>query len=328
MDYYKILEINRDASASDVAKAYNKLSLKWHPKLSKLDHNTTYHHFCLISEAYEVLSDPIKRTFYDKYGEEKLKEGFFANGNLKGGYSFAGNPEEIFEKFFGTSNPFAQLIDTNGSENHGTLFSHAFGGQNFPGIPGPQDLEIQVECTLHELYNGCAKTVSYQRQILNKDGITTRQITETKEIKIDRGIETGQKIVYKELGNEAAGFKSSDLIFQIKETPHPTFKRKGNDLLYIAKVKLANAIAADPIQIVTLDNRKLQVPVDQIISPKYVKMIENEGMPIFQQDEVKDFGKPYTFGNLYIRFDIQFPEDLTESQKNRIKDILLEGQQQ
>ena len=37
MDYYKILEINRDASASEVAKAYNKLSLKWHPKLSKLD---------------------------------------------------------------------------------------------------------------------------------------------------------------------------------------------------------------------------------------------------------------------------------------------------
>jgi DnaJ family protein B protein 13 len=51
------LEINRDASAADVAKAYNKLSLKWHPKLSKEDYNTTYHHFCLISEAYEVLSD-------------------------------------------------------------------------------------------------------------------------------------------------------------------------------------------------------------------------------------------------------------------------------
>lgn len=59
MDYYKILEINRDATAADVAKAYNKLSLKWHPKLSKEDYNTTYHHFCLISEAYEVLSDRI-----------------------------------------------------------------------------------------------------------------------------------------------------------------------------------------------------------------------------------------------------------------------------
>lgn len=78
------------------------MSLRWHPKLSREDYNTTYHNFCLISEAYEVLSDPIKRTFFDKYGEEKLKEGFFTNGNLKGGYRFAGNPESIFESFFGT----------------------------------------------------------------------------------------------------------------------------------------------------------------------------------------------------------------------------------
>ena len=47
--------------------------------------------------------------------------------DLKGGYRFAGNPEEIFERFFGTSNPFAQLIDGSGSEVHGSLFSHAFG---------------------------------------------------------------------------------------------------------------------------------------------------------------------------------------------------------
>jgi len=64
MDYYNILEIHRDAQQSDVAKAYNKLALKWHPKLSKEDYNTTYHHFCLISEAYEVLSDRIIPKLY------------------------------------------------------------------------------------------------------------------------------------------------------------------------------------------------------------------------------------------------------------------------
>jgi len=44
-----------------------------------------------------VLSDPVKRSFFDKYGEEKLKEGFFTQGHLKGGYRFGGNPDEIFE---------------------------------------------------------------------------------------------------------------------------------------------------------------------------------------------------------------------------------------
>lgn len=97
-------------------------------------------------------------------------------------------------------------------------------------------------------------------------GIFQRQsnlyIANVREIKIDRGVEEGQKIVYKELGNEAAGFTSSNLIFIIHELPHPTFKRKGNDMVYIARISLGNAISADPIQIVTLDNRKLQTPVD------------------------------------------------------------------
>lgn len=46
MDYYAILNITRDACEADIAKAYRKLSLRYHPKLSKDDYNTTYHYFC------------------------------------------------------------------------------------------------------------------------------------------------------------------------------------------------------------------------------------------------------------------------------------------
>lgn len=57
---------------------------------------------------------------------------------------------------------------------------YAFGAQNFPGIPPPPNLEVQVDCTLNELYNGCSKDIKYLRTILNNDGRTTREITETK----------------------------------------------------------------------------------------------------------------------------------------------------
>ena len=83
----------------------------------------------------------MKRAFHDKYGEEKLKAGFFCDGSniiqmisnytileLCGGYHFAGNPEDIFEKFFAKTNPYANLHDDEGNENLGTLFGHAFGG--------------------------------------------------------------------------------------------------------------------------------------------------------------------------------------------------------
>lgn len=65
-----------------------------------------------------MLSDPIKRNFFDKYGSEKLKQGFFTSKkeDLKGGYTFKGNPDEIFEKFFGTTDIYAQLIDYEDKE--------------------------------------------------------------------------------------------------------------------------------------------------------------------------------------------------------------------
>lgn len=70
----------------------------------------------------------MKRAFYDKYGEEKLKEGFFSDGKLSGGYHFSGNPEEIFEQFFAKTNPYAVLHDEEGMDNMGSLLGYAFGG--------------------------------------------------------------------------------------------------------------------------------------------------------------------------------------------------------
>lgn len=60
----------------------------------------------------------------------------------------------------------------------------------------------------------------------------------------------------------------SDLIFKIKEIEHPKFKRLGNDLLYLARINLSAALNAEPVDIVTLDNRKLLVSFDEII--KYI----------------------------------------------------------
>jgi DnaJ-class molecular chaperone len=66
--------------------------------------------FQLIAEAYDVLSDREKRAIYDQYGEDGLKNGIpDGNGGMKGGYSFNNNAKEIFERFFGTDNPFSEF---------------------------------------------------------------------------------------------------------------------------------------------------------------------------------------------------------------------------
>ena len=72
VDYYNILEVPRNASASDIKKAYRKLALKWHPDKNPNCQDDATKKFKEISEAYEVLSDEKKRGIYDKYGKEDL----------------------------------------------------------------------------------------------------------------------------------------------------------------------------------------------------------------------------------------------------------------
>jgi DnaJ family protein B protein 13 len=74
-----------------------------------------------------VLSDTIKRAFYDKFGYEKLKEGLYADGKLIGGYRYANNPNEIFDNFFKDQEVLSCILDLKIS-TEGSTFGHAFGG--------------------------------------------------------------------------------------------------------------------------------------------------------------------------------------------------------
>jgi len=69
------------------------LALQYHPQSTKENPKVAEKMFNAIAEAYEVLSDPIKRSFFDKYGYEALKEGLYGSGALKGGYRFGNNAQ-------------------------------------------------------------------------------------------------------------------------------------------------------------------------------------------------------------------------------------------
>ena len=112
-DYYKILDVSRDATDDEIKKAYRKMALKYHPDKNK--DPGAEEKFKEIAEAYEVLSDSQKRQVFDMYGEEGLKgqvpppgqhgatftmpEGFTA-------FSFHGDPRATFSKVFGDDDPF------------------------------------------------------------------------------------------------------------------------------------------------------------------------------------------------------------------------------
>ena len=130
-------------------------------------------------------------------------------GNLKGGYKYGGNANEIFRKFFGTTNPFALLKDADRfDDEYGTMFSSAFGGQYAKPKPPLANVEVNMECTLEEMYNGCVKKLMYNRRVLNSDGRTTINREEEKDIEIFKGYDGSIVLTFPGYGDEAPGQKN------------------------------------------------------------------------------------------------------------------------
>ena len=321
-DYYKILSLPKNSSQEDIAESYRKQSLKFHPKVCSPE-NSAQSEYCFqkICEAYEVLSDPIKKEIYDIYGHEGLKNGIIdKKGNIKGGYVYSGNGHEIFEKFMGTSNPFTVKDETE---------KGFFDEKNKPlnNISNKKEeiikpIDIDLECTLEELYNGCVKHIKYKKRVISLDFRTTEEKEFPLDVEIFKGYDKNTVIPFKGMGHQTPGMKESDLIIHIKEKKHKCFQRVNkNDLIYTHKIDLAQALNSEPVRFTTLDGRNLAISVDEIISPSTVKIVKGEGMPIFQ-DEINVRDLNIKKGDLFIKFDIKFPEYIDPNKKKEITNLL------
>ena len=324
INYYDILELNPDCSKEDIAEAYRHLSLKYHPKTTTPQNSANFeYHFQKLAEAYEVLSDPTKKEIYDIYGHDGLRNGVVdKKGKIKGAYRFSGNGHEIFEKFMGTSNPFAIKSDNEKmSEEISVAYNAAFADKK-KEVDTLPPIDIDLECTLEELYNGCVKTVNYKKKAISYDLRTTEDKESSVDVEIFKGYDKKTVVTFKEMGNDAPGVKSSDLIVHIKEKKHNSFKRVNkNDLVYTCPITLSQALNSEPVKLTTLDGRIIVVAVDEIISPSTVKIVYGEGMPIYQR-EFSVNNLSIKKGNLYIKFDIKFPEYIDPMKKQEITSLL------
>ena len=183
---------------------------------------------------------------------------------------------------------------------------------------------LTLPCTLEELYNGCIKTIKYSKNSLNYDTRTTSLKETSVKIEILPGYSKNTELKYPCKGNESPGKKNSDLIVKIKEIPHQTFKRVNkNDLLYTHKISLRDALNSTPVIFNHLDGRVLNISMDEIISPDTVKVVKGEGMPIIDEEKpIESIALDNKKGDLYIKFDIQFPDYINDKKKQKIISLL------
>lgn len=329
-DYYSILELSRDATQEDIKEAYRNLSLRFHQSKATDSLKDIYaFKFNQIAEAYTVLSNPNLKGIYDIYGKEILYKGIRdpKNGDIKGSYKYPFNADEVFQKFMNETNPFALIRENERmDDDYGSIFSNAYGGRNQPKPKELEPIKINLFCTLEESYNGCIKDLTYKKSALNIDKRTSTIVEKTIKIEVFPGMNEGNIITFIGQGNEAPGLKSSDLIVTIKLSPHEHFKRiNENDLLYTATVSLKEALSSTPVQINTLDGRYISVFIDEIISPESVKIVKGEGMPVYNREtHPEEYVLNRTKGDLFIRFNIIFPEYINGKKKEKIVKLLTE----
>ncbi len=152
-DYYTTLGIDKNASADEIKKAYRKKALKYHPDRNKGD-KAAEEQFKEAAEAYEILSDPQKRSQYDRFGEAGLKGAFSGSsgGFAWEDFSHANDFEDIFGNIFGSS-----------------IFGDFFGGRGSrrerrsTGVRGA-DLRLTLSLTLEEIARGVEKTIKIKKQ--------------------------------------------------------------------------------------------------------------------------------------------------------------------
>jgi len=157
---------------------------------------------------------------------------------------------------------------------------------------------IPLSLTLEQLYTGAkikhgARLVHIRKGWIDGIKITLRGLGETPREDIPRG----------------------DLEFIVREVPHDRMKRNGDDLYTTIKITLRTALAGDEFTVKTLDGRILTVNKKEVvINPHTQWKIEGEGMPNMKNPDIK--------GNLFVNFDILFPESIDPELRKRLKSIM------
>jgi len=158
------------------------------------------------------------------------------------------------------------------------------------------------------------KSQKVLRKRLGMDGRSLQLEEKIFRIELGAGWKEGTKITFPKEGDEHPGLtEPGDVVFVLKQKPHPRFTRRGADLVYTAKLSLVQSLTGATIDVETLDGRIVPIGINEVASPTSQKVVEGEGLPNPKT------GKK---GNLLIEFDIRFPSSLSTEQKNAIKKIL------
>lgn len=293
-DYYKTLGVERSASDQEIKKSYRKLAMKFHPDKNPGD-TKAEDKFKEINEAYQVLSDPQKRSRYDQLGDSYFN--YQQSGGSPGGFNW--------EQWYNTGQGAGRRVqvDNLGDIFGGGGFSDFFrvifgdfaagmntGGRTAQRTHAPRSMEQPIQISLMEAYNGTTRTIQSGSSRL--------------EVKIPRGAKTGTKV---RVPAGSAANMQVDLYLVVEVLSDQRFERKENDLYTDATIDLYTAILGGQVNVSTLSGSVL-LTIPPGTQPGQTFRLSGRGMPLIKT--------PAQHGDLYARIKVTIPRNLSEEDKS------------
>ncbi len=287
-DFYEVLGVAKNASADEIKAAYRKSALQWHPDRHQGEDKTKAElKFKEINEAYQVLSDPQKKSAYDQFGHAAFSaQGGPASGWEQGGfgqtyqqgpfsytyYTSGGQPGEDFD-FGGFSDPFE-------------IFEQFFGTASpFGGSRRPRRQTYSLSIDFLEAVKGVTKEVV----------IGGKKNT----IKIPAGVDEGSRV----------RFGDFDVVLEVR--PSKIYQRQGDDLIKQELISYSLAALGGILEVETLDGKE-KLRIHSGTQPGTLIRLRSKGVP-----HVRGNGR----GDLYIRLNLKVPDKLNSRQKEILKEL-------
>jgi len=302
-DYYKALGVNDNAPADEIKKAFRTLAKKYHPDRNK-GKKEAEERFKEISEAYETLSDPKKKSEYDmmrRYGAFDSSAGQSPFGGFRqsgpGGTRFEfhttggeglENIEDLFSELFGgrTSQSSRSRRTASARSRSQSPF-----GQEQVDEPRGQDVHSEISVSFMEAIKGVTRLI---------------QLPGGKKIrvKVPAGIEDGGKIRLAGQGQLGIfGGETGDLIIKVNVMTDQDFARKGNDIYTSVTIPFTDAILGTKVNVKTL-SKTVALTVPPGTQPGTVLRLKGQGLAVGSSQ-----------GDLFVEIKVEIPKTLNPEQK-------------
>ena len=341
-DYYEVLEVGSQASEEDIRKAFRKKAMEYHPDRNKADDASD--RFKEVNEAYQVLSDPERRSQYDRFGHAGVKSGA-GTGGFDGFEGFGGFGD-IFEAFFGGGTRTRARAGADLQARISLTFEEAaFGATREVEVsrtekcgrcsgtraePGTH-AETCSNCRgsgrvrrtqrsgfgqfmTEAVCNVCSGSGQQVRTLCTQCKGTGRERTKRRiQVSAPAGIPDGVRLNLQGQGDTGEfGGPPGDLLVTVHVKPHPYFERQEHDVLYDCDVTFPAAALGTEMEVPTLHGPvQLKVPAGTQSGETF--RLKGKGIP--------HLGRADRRGDQLVSVHVITPEKLSKEQKHLLEEL-------